>query len=68
MAVVPPLIRAGNLRNFPILAVMTRAALGHTGRRLVAAKPMVAAYLLTTQAAAARVFAPMVAPAMPQAT
>ena len=51
-----------------ILAVMTRAALGHTGRPLVAAKPIVAAYLLITLAAATRVFAPMVAPGMPQAT
>jgi uncharacterized protein involved in response to NO len=51
-----------------ILAVMTRAALGHTGRPLVATKPIVAAYLLITLAAATRVFAPMVAPGMPQAT
>jgi len=51
-----------------ILAVMTRAALGHTGRPLVAAKPIVAAYLLVTLAALTRVFAPIVAPAMPQAT
>ena len=35
---------------------------------LVAAKPIVATYLLITLAAATRVFAPMVAPAMPQAT
>jgi uncharacterized protein involved in response to NO len=45
-----------------ILAVMTRAALGHTGRPLVAAKPIVAAYLLLTLAAAVRVFGPVVAP------
>ena len=51
-----------------ILAVMTRAALGHTGRPLVAAKPIVAAYVLVTLAAVTRVFAPVVAPAMPQAT
>ena len=51
-----------------ILAVMTRAALGHTGRPLVAAKPIVAAYLLVTLAALTRVFAPVVAPAMPQVT
>ena len=42
-----------------ILAVMTRAALGHTGRPLVAAKPIVAAYLLLTLAAAVRVFGPV---------
>jgi uncharacterized protein involved in response to NO len=51
-----------------ILAVMTRAALGHTGRPLVAAKPIVAAYLLVTLAALTRVFAPVVAPAIPQIT
>jgi len=43
-----------------ILAVMTRAALGHTGRPLVAAKPIVAAYLLLTLAAVVRVFGPAV--------
>ncbi|WP_448203092.1 NnrS family protein [Azospirillum sp. sgz302134] len=41
-----------------ILAVMTRATLGHTGRPLVAARPTVAAYLLLTAAAALRVLAP----------
>jgi uncharacterized protein involved in response to NO len=51
-----------------ILAVMTRAALGHTGRPLAAAKPIVAAYVLVTLAAVTRVFAPVVAPAMPQIT
>jgi len=51
-----------------ILAVMTRAALGHTGRPLVAAKPIVAAYLLLTLAAIVRVFAPVAAPAMVQST
>jgi len=51
-----------------ILAVMTRAALGHTGRPLVAAKPIVIAYLLLTLAAVIRVFGPVVAPAMLQAT
>jgi len=51
-----------------ILAVMTRAALGHTGRPLVAAKPIVAAYQLLTLAAIVRVFGPAVAPAMVQNT
>ncbi len=51
-----------------ILAVMTRAALGHTARPLVAAKPIVVAYLLVTLATATRVFAPVVAPSMPQIT
>ncbi len=49
-----------------ILAVTTRAALGHTGRPLVAAKPIVIAYLLVTLAAVIRVFAPVVAASMPQ--
>ncbi len=39
-----------------ILAVMTRAALGHTGRALVVAPPMTAAYLLLLAAALVRVF------------
>jgi len=51
-----------------ILAVMTRAALGHTGRPLVAAKPIVVAYLLLTLAAIVRVFGPVVAPMMVQIT
>jgi uncharacterized protein involved in response to NO len=51
-----------------ILAVMTRAALGHTGRPLVVAKSIVVAYLLLTLAALVRVFAPVVAPTMPQVT
>jgi len=42
-----------------ILAVMSRAALGHTGREIVAARPTVAAYLLVTGAALARVAAPL---------
>lgn len=42
-----------------ILAVMTRAALGHTGRDIVAARPTVAAYLLLTLAALVRVLAPV---------
>jgi uncharacterized protein involved in response to NO len=51
-----------------ILAVMTRAALGHTGRPLVAAKPIVAVYLLVTLAAVVRVFGPLAAPTMVQST
>ena len=42
-----------------ILAVMTRASLGHTGRPLVAPRPIVATYLLITLAAAMRVFGPL---------
>ena len=41
-----------------VLAVMTRAALGHTGRPLVAARPTAAAYLVLSAAAVVRVFAP----------
>jgi uncharacterized protein involved in response to NO len=43
-----------------ILAVMTRAALGHTGRALVAARPTVVAYVLLSVAALVRVFGPAV--------
>ncbi|MGG5812176.1 NnrS family protein [Falsiroseomonas sp. CW058] len=41
-----------------ILAVMTRATLGHTGRDLVAAPATTAAYVLLALAALARVFGP----------
>jgi uncharacterized protein involved in response to NO len=51
-----------------IMAVMTRAALGHTGRPLVAARPVVIAYVCLTLAAATRVFTPLVAPTMLQAS
>jgi uncharacterized protein involved in response to NO len=51
-----------------IVAVMTRAALGHTGRPIVAAKPIVLSYVLLTLAAVVRVFGPVVAPASVQAT
>ena len=46
-----------------ILAVMSRAALGHTGRELIAPRAVVLAYLLLTASALARVFGPLVAPA-----
>lgn len=42
-----------------IVAVMTRASLGHTGRPLIAAPPIVAAYGLLAAAAAVRVFGPV---------
>lgn len=45
-----------------ILAVMTRASLGHTGRPLVVSKPIAAAYALLALAAAIRVFAPALVP------
>ncbi|MCA9531729.1 MAG: NnrS family protein [Myxococcales bacterium] len=52
-----------------ILAVMTRAALGHSGRTIVASPPIVIAYLLVVAGALVRVFTPeLVAPAKyPQA-
>ncbi|ACJ01319.1 NnrS family protein [Rhodospirillum centenum] len=42
-----------------ILAVMSRASLGHTGRALVVARPVTAAYLLITLAALSRLAAPL---------
>jgi uncharacterized protein involved in response to NO len=45
-----------------LLAVMTRAALGHTGRALVAARPIALAYILLSLAAFVRVFAPSLVP------
>jgi uncharacterized protein involved in response to NO len=42
-----------------IVAVMTRAALGHTGREIKAAAPTVVAYVLLTLAAIIRVSAPL---------
>lgn len=45
-----------------IMAVMTRAALGHTGRPLLAAKPIAWAYGLLVLAAAVRVFGPSLLP------
>jgi uncharacterized protein involved in response to NO len=41
-----------------VLAVMTRAALGHTGRPLVAARTTAMAYVLLSAAAVVRVFTP----------
>lgn len=46
-----------------ILAVMSRASLGHTGRELVAPATVVAAYWLISVAALMRVFGPMLWPA-----
>lgn len=45
-----------------ILAVMTRAALGHTGRPLAVARPTIYAYGLLTAAALVRVFGPTLLP------
>ena len=44
-----------------VLAVMTRAALGHTGRPLVAARPTATAYVLLGLAALVRVITPSLA-------
>jgi uncharacterized protein involved in response to NO len=44
-----------------IVAVMTRASLGHTGRPLVATRRTTYAYGLLTAAAAVRVFGPVLA-------
>ena len=41
----------------------TRVALGHTGRELVVAKPITAAYWLVIAGAALRIWAPAVVPA-----
>ncbi|MCP4472596.1 MAG: NnrS family protein, partial [Gammaproteobacteria bacterium] len=46
-----------------ILAVMSRAALGHTGRALVLSRAMVIGYYLLTGAALCRVFGPILNPA-----
>ena len=45
-----------------ILAVMTRASLGHTGRALIATRPMALCYALISIAALVRVFAPAAFP------
>ncbi len=45
------------------LAVMSRASLGHTGRALVAAGPVVIAYLMINLSALVRVAVPIMAPA-----
>lgn len=44
------------------LGVMSRVALGHTGRDIVAARPTVAAYWLVNLAALVRVAGPIIAP------
>lgn len=46
-----------------ILAVMTRASLGHTGRELKAGIPIVVSYVLLLSAVVLRVFGPAVIPA-----
>lgn len=45
-----------------ILAVMSRASLGHTGRPLVAPRPVASAYWLVSAAAALRAFGPALMP------
>jgi uncharacterized protein involved in response to NO len=46
-----------------VLGVMTRVALGHTGRPLVVAKPISVAYVLVIVGAALRIAAPIALPA-----
>ena len=46
-----------------IMGMMTRTALGHTGRRLKASRSDVACYLLVLAAALIRVFVPLLMPA-----
>ena len=45
-----------------VIGMMTRTALGHTGRKLVARKTEVACYALVTLAAVVRVFVPLLNP------
>jgi uncharacterized protein involved in response to NO len=45
-----------------IIGMMTRTAMGHTGRKLIAGKTEVACYALVTAAAVVRVFVPFVNP------
>lgn len=45
-----------------ILAIMSRASLGHSGRPLIAPRPVVAAYVLVSIAALLRTFAPQFIP------
>lgn len=47
-----------------VIGMMTRTALGHTGRKLVAGKVEVACYVLVAAAAAVRVFVPLVNPSL----
>lgn len=47
-----------------ILAIMSRASLGHSGRPLVAPRPVVAAYVLISVAAALRAFGPDALPGL----
>jgi uncharacterized protein involved in response to NO len=47
-----------------ILGVMTRVALGHTGRQLVVARPISVAYVLVILGAALRVAGPTLAPSL----
>lgn len=64
MAIAAKWIHAVTVGAFTtmILAVMTRASLGHTGRPLEAPKPIAAVYLLVSLTAAIRVFGPVLCP------
>jgi uncharacterized protein involved in response to NO len=47
-----------------VIGMMTRTALGHTGRKLVAGKAEVSCYALVAAAALVRVFVPLLAPSL----
>lgn len=47
-----------------VIGMMTRTAMGHTGRKLVAGKTEVTCYFLLTTAAVVRVFVPLLMPAL----
>jgi uncharacterized protein involved in response to NO len=47
-----------------VIGMMTRTALGHTGRKLVAGKTEVTCYSLVAAAAVIRVFVPLVDPSL----
>ena len=47
-----------------VIGMMTRTALGHTGRKLVAGKAEVSCYSLVSAAAVVRVFVPLVNPSL----
>ena len=57
-------LQGAGARALMILAVMSRAILGHTGRDLVAARPVALAYALLALAAPLRAFGPALVPGL----
>ena len=47
-----------------VIGMMTRTAMGHTGRKLIAGKVEVSCYLLVAMAAVLRVFVPLLNPSL----